>query len=600
MKLHTSKPWFLLSAILLLAALSFTSCSKEDEVMNLDNIGSQLPGNMIKYVDWYQEAYEYDKEDEEICFGGARIKSNIYDKEKGYGIITFWDDVKEVSEFRGEPVSIVLPEGVVSIGDQAFNCYHYVSRLSSIILPKSLRDIGNGAFFYSNALTNITIPNSVESIGEAAFAGCSSLESIVVAEGNSSYDSRDNCNAIIEKSSNTLVAGCRNTSIPSSVEHLGNYAFYGTGIKSIVLPDSLISIGERAFFDCDNLKSITMGKGMPPKCDYSFELSTYTDATLFVPAGFKETYQQTKPWGEFVNIVEGNTNSITGECGDSVIWHFNYDTGHLVVEGKGALEANSFSPSGDFGWSYDIKTVEIKDGVTSIGDSAFYYCSGITSVTIPNGMKFIRTSAFMYCFNLTSITIPSSVEHIGSIAFFQCENLTSITIPSSVTYIGWGVFTACWNLKRITVDKENTVYDSRDNCNAIINTRYNELVIGCETTVIPSSVTSIDWVAFRYCNLTSITIPSSVTSIGRRAFEHCSNLTSITIPSSVTSIGYLAFSGCSNLTSIEMESPTPPSVRDLGLSDKTEVIVPAGSLDAYKSADGWKDIVNIVERIMAS
>ena len=183
--------------------------------------------------------------------------------------------------------------------------------------------------------------------------------------------------------------------------------------------------------------------------------------------------------------------------------------------------------------------------VTSIGNYAFYYCSGLTSVTIGNSVTSIGNGAFWGCSGLTSITIPNSVTSIGNYAFSGCSGLTSVTIPNSVTSIGTDAFSGCSGLTSIKVATNNSKYDSRDNCNAIVETATNALIGGCKNTVIPNSVTSIGDCAFAYCEgLTSIDIPNSVTSIGFQAFKDCSGLTSVTIPNSVTSIGSGAFCNC--------------------------------------------------------
>ena len=250
-----------------------------------------------------------------------------------------------------------------------------------------------------------------------------------------------------------------------------------------------------------------------------------------------------------------------------ITWELSED-GTLTISGTDMpnYEFSFVNPQNTPPWYNDrlkINKVVIKEGVTNIGDQAFQYCSGLTSVTIPISVTNIGESAFYYCSGLTSITIPNSVTNIRYWTFQGCSGLTSITIPNSVTSIGEDAFKGCSGLTSIIVEKGNTNYDSRDNCNAIIETKSNTLINGCKNTIIPNSVTGIGNNAFYNCSgLTSITIPNSVTSIGSYTFENCSGLTSITIPNSVTSIGWSAFSGCSSLTSITI----PNSVTSIGNS----------------------------------
>ena len=249
--------------------------------------------------------------------------------------------------------------------------------------------------------------------------------------------------------------------------------------------------------------------------------------------------------------------------------------------------------------------------VTSIGSRAFYNCSGLISVTIPNSVTDIESSAFSHCSSLTSATIPNSVTNIGMAAFFSCSSLTSMTIPNNVTSIGERAFYRCSSLASITVETGNTVYDSRDDCNAIIETAANTLVAGCHNTVIPSSVTSIGSYALGYCSLISVTIPSSVTSIGNCAFYGCSILTSVTIPNSVTIIGNKAFSDCESLKNvvlgtslknienaafygcpidtIKCYSNRPPTVGNdaFTMPYSTIIFVPAEYLTYYQMHDFW-------------
>ena len=174
-----------------------------------------------------------------------------------------------------------------------------------------------------------------------------------------------------------------------------------------------------------------------------------------------------------------------------------------------------------------LTTITIPNSVTSIGAQAFYNCS-LTSITIPNGVTSIGNYAFRNCQYLPSITIPNSVNSIGRQAFQGCISFTSVTIPNSVTSIGYNPFEGCENLTSIIVESGNTVYDSRNNCNAIINTEINTIVSGCQNTIIPNDIKEISPFSFSGCTgLTSIEIPVSVLYILDQAFYGCTGLSSI-------------------------------------------------------------------------
>ncbi len=305
----------------------------------------------------------------------------------------------------------------------------------------------------------------------------------------------------------------------------------------------------------------------------------------------------------------------------------------------------------------DLTSIEIPNSVTAIGESAFWECRSLTSVVIPSSVSDISSSAFNYCnslvsfvvssenptfdsrnhcnaiirtqtnmllagcgstiipdsvewignyafrgcTNLVSIVIPNSVHWIGSFAFHDCTSLTSVEIPSSVYSIGVGgnSFSNCPGLTTIVVDNGNYSYDSRNNCNAIIETDSNTLIVGCKNTIIPDSVTSIGSQAFFGCSsLATIDIPDSVISIASDAFFSCSGLSSIVIPASVTSIGSFAFQYCSGLASITVLASTPPSLGNAYVFSDTNncpIYVPAGSVDAYKSA--WSEYADRIQAI---
>lgn len=192
------------------------------------------------------------------------------------------------------------------------------------------------------------------------------------------------------------------------------------------------------------------------------------------------------------------------------------------------------------GWD-KAETVVIPEGVTEIGEDAFFYCNSLTSITIPNSVTSIGNDAFYKCNSLTNITIPDSVTSIGNDAFCCCDNLTNFTIPNSVTSIGVSAFYGCTNLTSIIIPDSVTGIEEMAFC----------CCDSLTSVTIPNSVTSIGIHAFADCySLTNIIIPNSVTSIGEGAFDNCRALTSITIPNSVTSICAYAFADCRNLTNI--------------------------------------------------
>lgn len=367
----------------------------------------------------------------------------------------------------------------------------------------------------------------------------------------------------------TIPSAVKYSGITYKVTSIGKKAFSTTNFYSVIIPNSVKSIGEEAFACCYNLESITI------------------------------------------------PNSVT------------------------SIEERAFRDCPD------LTSVTISNSVKRIENGTFRNCPNLTSVTIPNSVTSIGESSFCDCESLESITFPkSSLTTIGMGAFESCSRLTSIIIPKSVTFIGYATFKDCPNLTSIIVETGNKVYDSRNDCNAIIKTATNELLIGCQNTFIPNTVTSIgNWAfspgapmqnyfalldddvnnkitsivipnsvthigdgAFAYCTgLTSITFSNSLTSIGDVAFWDCSSLNSITIPASVTSIGESAFYDCSKLVSVTNLSKTPQDITPKniqeGITNETFSVygtlhVLPGCKAAYEAAEYWNKFTIIEDALL--
>lgn len=390
--------------------------------------------------------------------GYVTIPSSILYNTYSYTVTHIGD---EAFAYSRQLTSVSIPKSISTIGIKAFSsCEH----LTSIYIPNSIVSIGSSAFSSCPCLTEITIPNSVTSIGESAFSGCSGLTSIIVENGNNKYDSRDNCNAIIETISNTLISGCKSTIIPNSVTTIGKGAFSGCrGLTEITIPNSVTAIGEyafsscegltsvsipnsvttleyRVFFYCSSLTTITLGNSITKIGEDAFNNCTCLKSVIipnsttdigknafydcssmtYISMGNSIRYIGEHAFGNCTKLSDVNISDLSAWC------EITFDDSRAnPLHLGGTLKLNGIQ----------ISNLIIPNNIKEIKDFAFYNCKGVNSAIIGNSVTTIGYYSFYKCTDLTSMTIPNSVDSIKEAALREC-NINILHLPKSVEYVG--------------------------------------------------------------------------------------------------------------------------------------------------------------------
>lgn len=442
--------------------------------------------------------------------------------------------------FKCKVSKIQIEEGVEIIKEDAFFC---CENLKEILLPQSLKTIEKSVFWGCSNLTVINIPQNVDYIGDNALAA-DNLEILTVDKRNKNFDSRGNCNAIISTSTNTLIRGCKNTRIPNGITTIGENAFSNISLNKIEIPISVKTIKENAYGSC-NLSNIYIPENVEYISEKAFDDNCHiNEITVSADNEYFDSRNNCNA------IIDKRSQTLVKGCKSTII--------PTDVKTIGA---------GAFRDCIDLKDIRIPMGVQTIMTSAFFH-SGITFISIPSSVKEIGDGAF-YLTKLKKIELADGLEIIGERAFSH-TNIEQLHIPATVRLMGKGVTKFCPYLRKIAVAPENKRFDSRNNCNAIINTNTRSLRAGCMNTIIPNDVLKIEEDAMYFVGLSRIIIPEGIREIEEDALGGNVGLV-------VTSLIKEPFEAL--LSNIEFDT----------------LYVPKGTKEKYASTKGWKKAKNIVE-----
>ena len=502
----------------------------------------------------------------------------------------YYNDLKEIN----------LPNTLTFIGYRAFDgC----SKLEKITLPQSLESIGSYAFENCNNLTNIAIPKSVTKIGDnlgyAIFPKCTKLKSIIVDSENTIYDSRENCNAIIETATNKMIAGCTTTTIPESVTVIGkycmsyrelpkvlkisknitlidSYAFEGSyGPIELIIEDSDNSIRTEGVFKFEGLKSVYIGRDIyynglgsifpknTEKQGIGVEQVTFGPQVTFVHSCLFKDCNSLKS----VNVL-GELNSIS-----QYAFNNSSETGFefIMPNPNSITRIETYAFAGT-----NLKDFKLSENLTELGSYAFYGCSGLSSeLKISKSLTKIEERVFSGSSGVTKLIIPNTLLEIGVGAFYSMKDLAEVVIEYGDTPLNLSrdgnIFEGC-SVKKVFLDREME-YNKSSACPFANNTSIEEVIIGNNLKKLKHSTT-------------------------RTGFQGCESLKYLELGEQLESFGiYGSFRDCENITKIYSKNPVPPAnaIFETKVYVNAEVKVPKGSLEAYQADSNWRNFWNISE-----
>ena len=486
--------------------------------------------------------------------------------------VTFADGTAAIPDYAlyyaSRVKTVTLPNTVTSIGQYAF---YYCTGMTEIRMSDAVTSIGNYAFYNCSALTGIRLPESVKSIGDYAFQSCTSLTEVsggAAVETIGTYGFY-NCRKLKEME------------LPAALTQLGVNAFYNCqALTEVVIPAGLTVIPDYAFYGCTALASVTMAEGVTSIGNYAFQnCSALTE--MILPEGlttlgcrvFYGCFEMTEI--RLPGTITTVPVSFSGPLDGSGVTKVTFGDGFTAIP---AYILSSSTSSTTSTYASRIKEVVFEDAskITSMGDSAFYNCTGLESIQLPDGITAIPVNAFVNCLSLKEVILPAGVTSIGNYAFQNCTALTGMILPEGLTTLGYGIFYGCSGITELRIPASVTRINNSGARGPLDGSAITKVIFADGVTTVPayilssysssgtyaskirevvfedaSKVTAIGANAFNNCvALESFEIPENVTAIPNYAFYYCQSLTGITIPETVTSIGSYAFYGCTAMTDI--------------------------------------------------
>ena len=492
--------------------------------------------------------------------------------------------VPETVEFGGNSYF------VSAIGVGAFSGN---DELLSVVMPNTVKVIENSAFSGCRQMKSITVPKSVEHIESGAFCALESLTYLSVDEDNPVYDSRCGCNAIIESATNTLLYGCRTTVIPHSVEVIAMNAFWivcNTGPFALDIPASVKVIDYCAFQTCDWLVGVTLHDGLEKIGDGAFRHTSIESITIPATvteigpsafAGANKLKSIKVKWGNKVYDSRGGCNAIIESVSDRLV---QACVTTKIPEGIKIIGRNAFK-------GVEKESIEIPSSVVEIENGAFFGCGLRGTLVIPGSVKSIGKYAFTACRGIDSLVVEEGCEKIGTSAFSLCSSLRHVELPSTLKELGTGsdyvlVFDGCSLLEEIELPNENPSYYC--NGDVIIEKSTLAVVAGC---------------GLGHCQINKGLGGHQPKKISKGAFRGMQYLTALWLPGTIEEIEEGAFDDCPAIEFIYCANEIPPLLdKNFGLvnsswhlpvQERAVLIVPEGSLEAYRNAPGWKEFKHI-------